>query len=378
MKPIMNGVAVSIIVPVYNAENYLKQCLDSLISQSLPNIEIILINDGSTDTSGAICDEYKTLDSRVIVIHQDNSGQTVARNAGLAVATGSYIHFVDSDDWLDQDMESTMYKSAVKNNADIVTCDTIFHKGTKEIIARQPFEAGVYTKSGLIETVYPHLLYSGRFFYFGIYAAMWNKLFRRELVLKHIKDVDPAVRIGEDGLTTFASFLDAKKVVILKETLYHYRDDNSTSLTRSYREDQFDSALLLIKYLRDIAKRHKTTFDINPQIDIYLAYNVRSIILEEFYYKIDKPFKERYHYLQRIAKDPIVQRACARIDTSNGFTSEQARFLRVLVSGDTRKLLLVTLHRSIDQRLRQQLRTRMYANQRILKAYEKLKRLSRR
>jgi glycosyltransferase involved in cell wall biosynthesis len=369
----MTKISVSIIVPVYNAQLYLEKCVTSLMSLTLKNIEIILVNDGSTDTSGELCDHFATLDTRITVIHQKNGGQTKARIAGLKASKGEYVHFVDSDDWLDPTMEEIMHTQAAANNADIVTCDSIFHKGTKEIPARQPFEAGVYTKERLIKDLYPRLIYSGRFFYFGIYAAMWNKLFRRSLVTRHIESLDPAVRIGEDGLTTFPSFLEANTVVVVKDLLYQYRDDNTTSLTRSYVKEQFDSALLLIKYLREIATKYSKHVDLTPQIDAYLAYNVRSIILEEFYYKVKKSLKSRLRYIRRIMTHPEVQEAIQRLDTSQGYTAEQARFISYIRSQDFIKLIVATITRSADQRLRLSIRQFAYKNARNAKLFQSLK-----
>lgn len=356
----MSEPLVSVIVPVYNASVYLERCVDSLVGQTLKAIEVILVNDGSTDTSGEICDNYAAKDDRITVIHQKNKGQTAARNAGLVVARGQYIHFVDSDDWIDLDMERIMYRQAAAHHADIVTCDAVFHTGTKAAEARQAFEAGVYDKKALIETVYPKLIYSGKFFYFGIYAAMWNKLFRRELVLPHIKDIDPAVRIGEDGLTTFACFMNAEKVVIIKDTLYHYRNDNTSSLTRSYCWEQFDSALLLIVYLRRLAKQHHATYDLTYQIDVYLLYNIRSIVLEEFYYRINKPYRHRYQYLRRIVTHPAVQEACDRVDFKREFNREQRRFFQLLQSDSFHRLLVVTVSQSINQRMYHYMRRAAY------------------
>lgn len=364
--------SVSIIVPVYNAALFLEQCLGSLITQSLNNIEIILVDDGSTDASGAICDAYATKDSRIQVIHQKNKGQTAARNAGLAASSGEYVHFVDSDDWIDPDMEKVMYEQAISNNADIVTCDTIFHKGRKEITARQAFDAGVYDKDGLVKHIYPKMIYSGRFFYFGIYAAMWNKLFRRELVTPHIINVDPAVRIGEDGLTTFASFMEASKVVIIKDTLYHYRDDNATSLTRSYCFEQFDSSLLLIAYLRRIAKQYLDVYDLSHQIDIYLLYNVKSIIVEEFYYRTKRTYRHRYDYLRRIVTHPTVQEACQRVDYKHEFNHQHAHFFELLESGRFHRLLSTTVRRSIDQRLRHYVRRAVFSSSASSATYSSL------
>lgn len=114
---------ISIIVPVYNVENYLNQCVDSLINQTYKNLEIILINDGSIDSSGQICEEYKLIDSRIIVIHQINKGLSGARNSGLEIAKGAYIGFVDSDDWIELNMFKTLVNLAEKHELEIIECD---------------------------------------------------------------------------------------------------------------------------------------------------------------------------------------------------------------------------------------------------------------
>ena len=113
---------ISIIVPVYNVEQYLDDCLISIINQTYKNIEIILIDDGSTDKSGKICDEYAKKDSRIIVIHKENGGVSSARNAGLRIAKGAYIGFVDPDDWIAEDMYEVLYSNAKKYDADVSVC----------------------------------------------------------------------------------------------------------------------------------------------------------------------------------------------------------------------------------------------------------------
>lgn len=358
----MGRISVSIIVPVFNAEPYLNRCLESLVNQTQKDIEIILVDDGSKDRSGAICDAYATKDTRIRVIHQKNLGQTRARIEGIRKARGEYVHFVDADDWIDIDMEEIMYTKAKECSADIITCDAVFHKGKKEIPARQILREGVYGPKKLISTIYPRMIYSGRFFYFGIYAAMWNKLFKRELIQKNIENIDPAVRIGEDGLATYASFLDARKVVVIKDMLYHYRDDNDTSITRSYCWEQFDSALLLVIYLRRIAQKNIKKYDINPQIDMYLLYNIKCIILEEFYYKTKKTYRSRYQYLRRIVTHPLVQEACKRVLNEGSLTEKEARVFRLILSGNFHSLLSVAVVRGLDQRAKHYSHKLAYSN----------------
>lgn len=123
---------VSIIVPVYNVEKYLRKCIDSLVNQTLNDIEIICINDGSTDKSLKILKEYKNKDSRIILLNQENSGQSVARNRGIEIAKGEYLGFVDPDDWIDLDYYEKLYNAAIGTNADIATAGIIRITGIKQ------------------------------------------------------------------------------------------------------------------------------------------------------------------------------------------------------------------------------------------------------
>ena len=127
---------ISVIVPVYNVERYLKRCIESIINQTYKDLEIILVDDGSTDSSGNICDEYKKIDKRISVIHKKNGGLSDARNEGLKVVTGTYIAFVDSDDFLDLDMYEYMQKNIEKENADIVICGTKIDYDNGKIIVK--------------------------------------------------------------------------------------------------------------------------------------------------------------------------------------------------------------------------------------------------
>lgn len=124
------GPKVSIVVPIYNVEAYLSRCLDSILSQTLQDIEVIAVNDGSTDASGEILDQYASKDTRIIVIHKKNGGVSAARNDGIQLVKGEYIGFVDPDDWIDHDMYEALYHSAVEEKADIVMCTYMREFGT--------------------------------------------------------------------------------------------------------------------------------------------------------------------------------------------------------------------------------------------------------
>jgi len=125
---------ISIIVPVYKVEQYIHKCIDSILNQTLNDFELILVNDGSPDQCGQICDEYAKCDSRIKVIHKENGGQASARNMGLDIATGEYIGFVDSDDWIEPDMYEILYNECIINECEIISCSSIIHCKTKTVI----------------------------------------------------------------------------------------------------------------------------------------------------------------------------------------------------------------------------------------------------
>ena len=165
---------ISVIVPVYNVEKYLEKCIDSILSQTFKNFEIILVDDGSTDSCGIICDEYERLDNRVKVIHKINGGLSSARNSGLEIASGEYVAFVDSDDWIDKNMYQELYNEAKKNNADIVQCKFIKAKDENVSIYNNEFnEVEVIGNLDALCNLYNERCIET--------VVTWNKLYKRYL-----------------------------------------------------------------------------------------------------------------------------------------------------------------------------------------------------
>lgn len=349
-----NKILISVIVPVYNAEQFLDQCIDSIINQSFRDFEVVIVDDGSTDNSLNICKDYAKIDNRVKVIHQANGRQTKARKTGLAASKGEYVYFVDSDDWLEPQLLEIAYNAVKKDKSDVVIFDAFFNYNKKQIPVSQPILSGVFDKKGLIKKIYPKMIYSGRFFYFGVYAAMWPKLMKRSIVVPNMVNVDEKIKLGEDGVTSFAVMLDAKKVSILKgEHLYHYRDNNA-SLTRSYCPYQFDSVLLLIKTLRKISK-DKNIYDLNEQIDYYFMYNIHCIYYEEFFYKSKKSYAERFRYLRTIFDNKLVRQAVQNISTAN-MPSDSKKFFIAYKKGNFTFVLLLSIIEGYRKRIKLQLK----------------------
>ena len=197
---------VSVIIPVYNAEAYLRQCLDSVVNQTLREIEIVCVDDGSTDGSAAILEEYAAKDVRIKIIKQENAGVNVARKEGLKLASGEWITFCDADDWLEQDAIAEMVNVAKQEDADCVCCGMLrdWRNGTSVF---RPFD-----EMGPSDT----------------YNAVVNKLFKRNL-LENLM-MDESVSLGEDLMVSAQAMAKAKKIAVLEKGFYHYCE-NSSSMT---------------------------------------------------------------------------------------------------------------------------------------------------
>lgn len=226
---------VSVIIPVYNVEKYLKQCLDSVINQTLKDIEIICINDGSTDTSGTILKEYAQKDSRIKIIIQENKGLSVARNSGLEIAQGEYVGFVDSDDYVDSNFYKKLYDSAKKNKADIAFTSIIkFEKDKEDIffkVDKEVCETNAQKKYMLC----------------GIpkYCYVWNRIYKRKKLLsKHITFLNNIKFEDQDFSHKAIYYL--WRVVSVPGTAYHYRK-RSDSIVNN-RSDERDYCLRAQKY----------------------------------------------------------------------------------------------------------------------------------
>lgn len=219
---------LSIVIPVYNAESYLPCCLDSILAQQFTDYEVILVDDGSTDRSPAICDAYAAGHSQIHCLHQANGGHTAARQTGVRASLGTYIAFVDSDDWIAPEMYARMCTAARDTGADIVHCNYTSVMPHKEKICGIPFPSGFYDKKRLMETVYPNMIYFGTFFVFGIAPNLWNKLFRRSLLERCLFRIPHDIVVGEDGPVTYSCMLEAESVFFCDEAYYYYRSNDSS------------------------------------------------------------------------------------------------------------------------------------------------------
>ena len=187
---------LSVIVPVYNTEKYLRECIDSILGQTFTDFELILVDDGSTDSSGAICDEYAQMDERIHVIHQKNGGITVARKSGVRHATGEYVTFVDSDDWIHKDMYRIML---TQEAADVRICNLVKATSTGMFEMSCFAEPGHYDKRKLEAHFYPTMLFDYDHCQPAVHPSLCNKLIRTEIIRNVIVHVDDSITYGEDA-----------------------------------------------------------------------------------------------------------------------------------------------------------------------------------
>lgn len=220
----MDNDKISVIVPIYNVERYLRKCVYSILRQSYKNLEIILVDDGSTDNSGVICDEFAKLDGRIVVIHKVNGGLSSARNDGLEIATGKYIGFVDSDDWIEPNMYKRLYNFLKINKCSVVECAVnnvygesveIFDK--KEDIIMNGRDAIKLQLKQVGNNIFPRI-------------AVWSKLFEADF-WKNRRF--PEGKIHEDYMLTCEAFYESKKVGLIREGLYNHLYTNKASIINS-------------------------------------------------------------------------------------------------------------------------------------------------
>ena len=287
-----NPIKVSVIVPVYNVEKYLSQCIETIISQNYKELEIILVDDGSTDNSSKICDEYAKKDERIKVIHKANEGVSIARNTGIEVATGEYICFVDGDDYIMQDYVEYLLKLAIENNTDIsLTTEMFGNFQTKQVKNDKiAIWTGEQATIGILCYKIP----------IGVYSKIFKRSFLKDRVY-FLKELF----IGEGFNFNTTAFQYANRVAIGHRRIYYYRRDNSTSATTKFSIEKWKNGLYAIEVIKKnmIIKNKKTNnawkfawWHTNSDVyDIMVLANVENTYLD-FYKKCKKITRTKWYY----------------------------------------------------------------------------------
>ena len=276
---------ITVIVPVYNVENYLNKCLDSIIKQTYKNLEIIVVNDGSTDNSGTICQEYAQKDERIVYIEKENGGLSDARNAGLERMTGSYVTFVDSDDWIELDYVETLYTKIIEYQADIAVGNYYSFNESEGMFYFHILGDSYYEKVYDNVSIFENLYESQEMNSFALISA-WGKLYKARL-FDHLRfDIG---KLGEDGYLNQKIYLLAEKIVYIHKGIYSYRIRNN-SLSRTWTEkwmhalvDSMSEHITLLASLGYPLEKHLAIY--RQMLEVILANGQASALSDTATYK---------------------------------------------------------------------------------------------
>ncbi len=273
---------ISVIIPVYKVEPYLRSCIDSVLASTHRDLEVILVDDGSPDNCGAICDEYAVKDNRIIVIHQTNQGLPAARNAGLAKATGDYIGFVDSDDIISPVMYEKLLWAMRVTNADMAACEYTRTRDELDpvctITKNELFEFNGVSDCLSVLTMAPFTRA-----YTWTFCTVWNKLYRKDKMIEFIAELDSS----EDLFFNYQYALNIEKLVVVHRMLYYYRN-NPSSLMNSPSLDKSVTTVRVRNHLSD------HSHDLDPSLRRYLV-GMSAYCAHNIAWKIVRAGKEDAH-----------------------------------------------------------------------------------
>lgn len=261
---------VSVVVPIYQIDRYLGTCIESIVNQTYRNIEIILVNDGSTDRCKDLCNLYASKDSRIIVVHKQNGGLVSARKAGLERATGEYVSYVDGDDWIGPGFIGSLVAIAVASKADMVCAGQSRDLFGQSVHFTNVLPTGVYEGTEL-EHLWAQMLSCGEYYQLGISTYVWNKLFRKEILDEVQPRVDSRITLGEDAAVTYPALMLCKRVAIIDSVAYHYRQREDSMLKkRSSFAAEARQLSYLYTYLADWAKQNTQVANLCEQVIDYV------------------------------------------------------------------------------------------------------------
>lgn len=271
---------ISIIVPVYNVEKYLPQCMDSIISQTYQNLEIILVDDGSTDSCAQICDDYAEKDNRIKVIHKKNGGLSDARNAGYDFVTGDYLSFVDSDDMISKNFYNDLIKIANDHDADIVECGFIKFTDEKKLQNKEDkSDLEIYDAAKALEFLMKEQLKQ----------VVWNKLYKSKVVARLPFEIG---KIHEDEFWTYQIFARASKIVKITNLLYYYRQQNQSIMAEQYTIKRLLGMDAREERMKFMTKKFPNLTNLAVQTFWHSAFNNYQAIVRNPHVDVDATYRK--------------------------------------------------------------------------------------
>lgn len=298
---------ISVIVPIYNVEKYLRQCLDSLLVQTYKNIEVIMVDDGSPDNCGAICDEYAEKYNNFIAVHKENAGLGMARNTGMEHMSGEYVMFIDSDDYISADLIGNLYDAIKKNNVDIAKSGFYRVKDDGSIFNKRLYDDEVFEGKKAATEFLPRLIGSSPEKKDSLEMSVWSSLYKSS----HIKNNNitfPSERvlISEDMIFHIKYTQYADGACVISKGGYNYRF-NPSSLTKHYRPDKFEMCTKFHLYVKDMLAKLGYGTDTQCRLDRIYFVNTSGCIEQETVPTNGLNFKQRINNIKRICKDPTLR-----------------------------------------------------------------------
>lgn len=297
----------SVVVPVYRVEKYLNFCVESLCNQTYSNLEIILVDDGSPDNCPALCDAYAKKDSRIRVIHQKNGGASKARKAGAELATGEYLCFVDSDDYIELDYFEKMKQVVISCMPDILCCGAFLTKDGESTPRALRNRYGFYSRADIEKEIFPLLIQSPYATYFP--PSLWAKAIKTDIFRRQILCVDETIIIGEDGACIIPCVYEAASLFMMPECLYYYRE-NDASLTRNCKAFQWDGPKLIAEHLARMVDLQQ--FDFLQQWYRKTVHELFTVVKSQF--NRDEDYRAIALEIKEKISDPIYQEAINHCD----------------------------------------------------------------
>lgn len=301
----------SVIVPIYKVEKYLPQCIESILAQTHKDFELILIDDGSPDNCPQICDAYAEKDSRVRVIHKRNGGLVSARKAGLKIAQGEYVCFVDGDDFVSNDMLETYERTLGGKKVDVIFTGHSEYYGNGEIIkAHQKVKNGFYDQNDLQTEFYRQMLSTKPFFRFYIQPSVWSKCFRKQIADLVYRNIPDNISLGEDVAATYAILLKATSATVIDYCGYMYRQ-NLDSMTHTYDKNLYEKVRSLIAYMKNVEKAMQ--WQAGNQINEYAVFLLILAKDNEFKYNNNAAYGQKKKNMKNYLSDPLFKEALKRV-----------------------------------------------------------------
>ena len=304
----------SIIVPIYGVELYLRQCLDSILAQTVRDFEAILVDDGSIDSCPAICDEYSTKDKRFKVIHKSNGGLVSARQAGVEVATGDYVVCVDGDDWISPNYLKHFSDIIDRFQPDVLVCDCIYAYPDKTVEIHNNLRKGFYSKDDLENEIYPCLIYRDQNRN-AFPAQLWAKAFKNKIYRQEQQQINVNVKIGEDRVCVIPTLYHSESMYVSDDCDYYYRQI-PTSMTKAKRPFRTDGPMLIYEHFQRTLDLNKY----NLQLQLYrgTCHSLFNVCKSQFY------SKDRYWEIVKrigdILKNPVYDNCIRQASFSYSFT----------------------------------------------------------